>query len=52
MTRPMLGFKSFDTAQHTLIGIELTHMIKKKQLQVEEGAEGRTATELFYSLAA
>src|SRR5207253_583682 len=41
MTRPRLGFKSFDTAQHTLIGIELIHMIKKKQLQVEEGAECR-----------
>jgi len=42
VTRPMLGFKSFDAAQGTLTGIELMHMIKKRQLVVEEGAEGRT----------
>ncbi len=52
VTRPMLGFKSFEAAQDTLIGIELMHMIKKRQLVVEEGDEGRTAAELFYSLAA
>jgi transposase-like protein len=52
ITRPMLGFKAFDAAQSTLIGIELMHMIKKRQLVVEEGDEGRTAAELFYSLAA
>src|SRR5215831_17134703 len=52
ITRPMLGFKSFDAAQGTLVGIELMHMIKKKQLLVEAGDEGRTAAELFYSLAA
>ena len=51
-TRPMLGFKSFDAAQGTLVGIELMHMIKKRQLVVEEGNEGLTAAELFYSLAA
>jgi len=28
------------------------HMIKKRQLVVEEGDEGRTAAEQFYSLAA
>jgi hypothetical protein len=28
------------------------HMIKKRQLVVEEGAECLTAAELFYSLAA
>jgi hypothetical protein len=27
VTRPMLGFKSFDAAQSTLIGIELMHMM-------------------------
>jgi hypothetical protein len=48
----MLGVKSFDAAQGTLVGIELMHMIKKKQLVVEAGDEGRSATELFYSLAA
>ena len=52
VTRPMLGFKSFDAAQNTLVGIELMHMIKKKQMVVEAGEEGRTAAELFYSLAA
>jgi putative transposase len=52
VTRPMLGFKAFETAQDTLIGIELMHMIKKRQLVVEEGNEGLTAAELFYSLAA
>jgi transposase-like protein len=29
VTQPMLGFKSFDAAQDTLVGIELMHMIKK-----------------------
>ena len=52
VTRPMLGFKSFDAAQGTLVGIELMHMIKKRQLVVEAGDEGLTAAELFYSLAA
>ena len=52
ITRPMLGFKSFTAAQDTLVGIELMHMIKKRQLVAEEGDRGRTAAELFYSLAA
>jgi transposase-like protein len=52
VTRPMLGFKSFEAAQGTLVGIELMHMIKKKQMVVEAGDKGRTATEMFYSLAA
>jgi putative transposase len=52
VTRPMLGFTSFEAAQDTLVGIELMHMIKKKQLLVEAGDEGLTAAELFYSLAA
>ena len=52
ITRPMLGFKAFDAAQSTLVGIELMHMIKKRQLMVEEGNEGRTAAEQFYALAA
>jgi len=38
--------------QGTLAGIELMHMIKKKQMMVKAGDEGRTAAELFYSLAA
>jgi transposase-like protein len=52
VTRPMLGFKSFDAAQGTLVGLELMHMIKKRQLVIEEGNKGLTAAELFYSLAA
>src|ERR671927_1263338 len=51
VTRPMLGFKSFAAAQDTLAGVELMPMIKKRQLGGGEGGEGRTATELFYSLA-
>jgi putative transposase len=52
VTRPMLGFKSFDAAQGTLVGIELMHMIKKKQRRVEAEGEGLTAAEQFYALAA
>ena len=52
VTRPMLGFKAFAAAQDTLVGIELMHMIKKRQMRLEAGDEGRTAAELFYSLAA
>ena len=52
VTRPMLGFKSFEAAQDTLVGIALMHMIKKRQMRVEAGDEGLTAAELFYSLAA
>jgi putative transposase len=51
ITRPMLGFKSFAAAQDTLAGIELMHMIKKRQLVVEERDEGLTAAEQFFSLA-
>ena len=51
ITRPMLGFKSFDAAQSTLVGIELMHMLRKRQL--EDGVEqGLTAAEQFYTLAA
>jgi hypothetical protein len=51
ITRPMLGFKSVDAAQHTLAGIELMHRLKKQQLVVEAG-EGLTAAEQFHPLAA
>jgi putative transposase len=51
VTRPMLGFKAFEAAQATLVGIELMHMIKKKQLMVAEVAEGLSAAEQFYALA-
>jgi putative transposase len=52
ITRPMLGFKSFDAAQGTFAGVELMHMIKKRQLRVAAGDEGLTAAEQFYTLAA
>jgi putative transposase len=52
ITRPMLGFKSFEAAQGTIAGIELMHMIKKRQLVVEEEDESLTAAEQFYTLAA
>jgi putative transposase len=52
VTRPMLGFKAFDAAQDTLVGIELMHMLKKGQMVVEEGAEGFTPAEQVSSLAA
>jgi len=38
VTRPMLGFKSFDAAQYTLTGVELMHMLRKGQL--EGGSNG------------
>ncbi|MCZ6873536.1 MAG: DDE-type integrase/transposase/recombinase, partial [bacterium] len=51
ITRPMLGFKSFDAAQSTLAGIELMHMIKKKQMRLEEEEQDLSAAEQFYALA-
>jgi transposase-like protein len=51
VTRPMLGFNAFDAAQCALAGVELTHMLKKGQMVIEEGAQGLTAAEQFYSLA-
>src|SRR6266850_3475264 len=52
MTRPMLGFKSFDAAQDTLVGIKLMHMLKKRQMVVAAGEASLTAAKLFHSLAA
>jgi putative transposase len=51
VTRPMLGFKSFDTTQGTLAGVELMHMIKKGQLGRKEGEESLTPAAQFYALA-
>ena len=51
VTRPMLGFKSFDAAQSTLAGIELIHMLKKQHLEGEK-LTGRSVAEQFYGLAA
>jgi putative transposase len=51
VTRPMLGFKAFEAAQATLAGIELMHMLKKRQMVSAAGDEGLTAAERFYALA-
>ena len=51
ITRPMLGFKTFDSARRTLRGIELMHMIKKGQM-AWAGGQKPSAAEQFYSLAA
>jgi putative transposase len=51
VTRPMLGFTSFEAAQSTLVGIELMHMLRKGQLA--DGVEkGLTPAAQFYALAA
>ena len=51
ITRPMLGFKSFDAVQQILVFIELMHMLRKGQLAggVEQGL---TVAQQFYALAA
>ena len=51
ITRAMLGFKSFTAAQDTPVGIELMHMIKKRQLVVEAEEAGLMAAGRFYALA-
>jgi transposase-like protein len=51
VARPMLGFKSFDAGQCTVIGIERMRMIRKGQL--EDGvAQDLTPAEPFDALAA
>jgi hypothetical protein len=41
-----------EAAQDILVGIELMHIMKKRQILVEARAEGLTAAAQFYSLAA
>jgi putative transposase len=45
VTRPRLGFKSFDAAQTTLAGVELMHLLTNRQMVVEKGDEDLTAAE-------
>jgi hypothetical protein len=52
VTWPRLACKSCDAAQGMLAGIELMHMIQKRQRVVKAGEEDRTAAEQFYALAA
>ncbi|TXL05813.1 IS6 family transposase, partial [Methylococcaceae bacterium CS2] len=35
ITKPMLGFKAYHSAQATIDGIETAHMIRKEQLSKE-----------------
>ncbi len=49
ITKPMKGFKAFHSAKATLAGIELHHMLRKKQ---HAQAENQTIFEQFYGLAA
>ena len=49
ITKHTKGFKSFASAEATIAGIELHHMLKKDQML---GAENMTVWEQFYSLAA
>jgi len=39
ITRPMLGFKSFNSARKTIAGIEIVHMIRKKQINIDIGKD-------------
>jgi len=50
ITKPMKGFKSFNSARSTLAGIELHHMLRKGQYR--EKMVIKTVWEQFYSLAA
>jgi len=50
ITKPMLGFKSFQSAKSILTDIELMHMIRKGQMMMEETDEMSFA-EQFYALA-
>lgn len=51
IVKPMLGFKSFESAEITLAGIELVRMLKKRQMKCAPKKQGRISR-LFYSLAA
>ena len=47
LTRQMKGFKSFNLASATLVGIEVAHMIHKQQFE----ASGQSAFQQFATLA-
>ncbi len=49
ITTPMMGFKAFHSAQATLSGINLHHMLKKGQ---HIAAANNTVFEQFYALTA
>jgi putative transposase len=49
ITKPMMGFKAFNTAEATIAGIELHRMLKKSQ---HKEAGNLSIFEQFYALAA
>jgi putative transposase len=51
VTHPMLRFNAVEAAQRTLAGIELMHMLRKRQL-AGGIAQGLTVADQFYSLTA
>ncbi|MCI0152075.1 DDE-type integrase/transposase/recombinase, partial [Paraburkholderia sediminicola] len=46
-TRPMLGFKTFRCARILLAGIEVMHMIVKKQMRCARGAHPPAADQFY-----
>jgi hypothetical protein len=50
VTRPMLSFKSFRSASSVLAGIELIHMIRKGQFEID-GAEAMSFADQFSAMA-
>ena len=48
ITRPMMGFKAFHSAQSTIAGIEVAHMIRKSQIT----SNHKTGFQIFAALAA
>ncbi len=50
LTKPMLGFKSFEATKNVLAGIELMHMIPKGQMTLE-GCEEMSFADQFCALA-
>ena len=51
VTRPMLGFKAFEAAQPTLVGIARMPMLQKPPWE-GRAEQGLPAAEPFYALAA
>jgi IS6 family transposase len=48
-TNPMLGFKSFETAEKTIQGIETMHMIRKGQVKLKN-LSVPSSVKLFHKL--
>ncbi|WP_176038802.1 DDE-type integrase/transposase/recombinase, partial [Brucella tritici] len=48
ITKPMMGFKAFHSAAATIAGIEVAHMIRKKQF----ANDNRSPFKVFAELAA